>query len=123
MDLKTVVDTGVDKLTKLMQMIWKEETIPSEWRAALLPPVLQRERRHPRLWEPHGNQVDIPHNEHMGEDQRPETETTIGEAQFGFMPGRSTTDATFALRLTMEKYRGKQKGLHLVFIDLEKAYD
>ena len=35
------------------------------------------------------------------------------------MPGRSTTGATFALTMTMEKYNG----LHLVFIDLEKACD
>ena len=56
-------------------------------------------------------------------DQRLREETEIGEEQFGFMPGRSTTDATFALKMTMEKYREKQKGLHLVFIDLEKEYD
>ena len=51
------------------------------------------------------------------------TETTIGDEQFGFMPGRETTDAIFAVRQLMEKHRGKQKGLHMVFIDLEKAYD
>ena len=39
------------------------------------------------------------------------------------MPGRSNTDATFALKMTMEKHWEKQKGLHLVFIDPEKAYD
>ena len=43
--------------------------------------------------------------------------------QFGFMPGRSTIDAVFSLRVIMEKYREGQKGLHMVFIDLEKAYD
>ena len=49
-------------------------------------------------------------------------ETTIGDEQFGFMPGRGTTDAIFAVRQLMEKHREKQKGLHMVFIDLEKAY-
>ena len=43
--------------------------------------------------------------------------------QFGFIPGRSTMDAVFSLRVIMEKYREGQKGLHTVFIDLEKAYD
>ena len=56
-------------------------------------------------------------------DQRLREETIIGEEQFGLMPGRSTTDAISILRLTMEKNREKQKGLHLIFIDLEKAYD
>lgn len=56
-------------------------------------------------------------------DKRLRECTEITEAQFGFMPGRSTTDAIFALRQLMEKYREKRRGLHLVFIDLEKAYD
>ena len=38
------------------------------------------------------------------------------------MPGRGTTDAIFAVRQRMEKHREKQKELHMVFIDLEKAY-
>ncbi|KAK3545734.1 hypothetical protein QTP70_011336 [Hemibagrus guttatus] len=36
---------------------------------------------------------------------------------------KSTTDAIFALRILMEKYRDGQKELHCVFVDLEKAYD
>ena len=39
------------------------------------------------------------------------------------MPGKSTTDAIFALRILAEKYREKQRELHCIFIDLEKAYD
>uniref|UniRef100_A0A8C4NFF6 ribonuclease H n=1 Tax=Eptatretus burgeri TaxID=7764 RepID=A0A8C4NFF6_EPTBU len=50
-------------------------------------------------------------------------EVTICEQQYGFMPGKSTTDAMFALRMLMEKYREGQKELHCVFVDLEKAYD
>lgn len=45
------------------------------------------------------------------------------DQQFGFMPGRGTTDAIFVVRQMMEKYGEKQRKLHLVFIDLEKAYD
>ena len=39
------------------------------------------------------------------------------------MPGKGATDAMFALRMLMEKYREGQKELHCVFVDLEKAYD
>ncbi|KAK3519256.1 hypothetical protein QTP70_023102 [Hemibagrus guttatus] len=39
------------------------------------------------------------------------------------MPRKSTTDAIFALRILMEKYRDGQRELHCVFVDLEKAYD
>ena len=48
---------------------------------------------------------------------------SISEEQFGFMKGKSTTDAIFALRQLQERYREGQQDLHCVFIDLEKAYD
>ena len=53
-------------------------------------------------------------------EKRVRGETLVGDEQFGFMPGRSTTDAIFALRQLLEKYGEKQRELHLIFIDLEK---
>ena len=49
--------------------------------------------------------------------------TDIHESQFGFMPGRSTTDAIFILKQTIEKHREGQKNIRVTFIDLEKTYD
>ena len=37
------------------------------------------------------------------------------------MKGKSTTDATFAVRQLQEKYREGQQDLHCVWIDLEKS--
>ena len=50
-------------------------------------------------------------------------EVTFSEQQYGFMPRKSTTDAMFALRVLMEKYREGEKALECVFVNLEKAYD
>ncbi|XP_065315412.1 uncharacterized protein LOC135924285 [Gordionus sp. m RMFG-2023] len=47
----------------------------------------------------------------------------IGETQFSFIPGRSTTDAIYAIWKVSEKYREKNKKLHMVFLDLENAFD
>ena len=55
-------------------------------------------------------------------ERRLRSELTFNEQQYGFTPGKSTTDALFALRVLMEKYREGQKELHCVLVDLEKAY-
>ena len=47
----------------------------------------------------------------------------IGKQHYGFMLGKGTTDAMFALRMLMEKYREGQRELHCVFVDLEKTDD
>ena len=47
----------------------------------------------------------------------------ISKRQYGFMPGKGTTDAVFVLRMLMEKYREGQKELHCAFVDLKKACD
>jgi len=47
----------------------------------------------------------------------------ILENQFGFMPGRSTTKAIHLLRQLIERFRERKRNLHMVFIDLEKAYN
>ena len=54
-------------------------------------------------------------------EARVRAETSIGEEQFGIIPGRSTTDATFAQEQLLEKHRERRRGMHEIFIDLEKA--
>lgn len=53
-------------------------------------------------------------------EARLQSEVSICEQQYGFMPTKSTTNAVFALRMLMENYR---EGQREIFIESEKAYD
>ena len=48
---------------------------------------------------------------------------SINDSQFGFVPGRGTTDAIFVVRQLQEKYLAANKRLYMTFVDLEKAFD
>ena len=48
---------------------------------------------------------------------------SIDNSQFGFVPGRGTTDAIFVVRQLQEKYLSANKRLYKAFVDLEKAFD
>jgi phosphoheptose isomerase len=39
------------------------------------------------------------------------------------MLGRSTMEAIFLIRQLIERYQEEKNDLHMIFIDLEKAYD
>ena len=47
---------------------------------------------------------------------------SIDDFQFGFVPGRGTTDAIFVEKQLQEKYLSNKR-LYMAFVDLEKAFD
>jgi hypothetical protein len=47
----------------------------------------------------------------------------VDEMQFGFRPGKGTTDAIFIVRQLQEKHQAKGRKLRYAFVDLEKAFD
>ena len=108
-----------------MKKIDQEEKMPEEWRDSVIVPIYKDKGE----IQVCGNYRGIKLMSHTMKiwkrviDVTLREEKSIGEEQFGFMPGKRTTDATFALRQTMDKHREKGKGLHCVFIDLETAYN
>ena len=48
---------------------------------------------------------------------------SIDDSQFGFVPGRGTTDAIFVVRQLQEKYLAVNKRRHIAFMDLEKSFE
>jgi hypothetical protein len=49
--------------------------------------------------------------------------TNVTENQFRFMPVRSTIETIFLIRQPMKRCREQKKDLHMIFIDLNNAYD
>ena len=58
-----------------------------------------------------------------GLENRIRCEVSIDNMEFGFMPGKGTTDAIFIMRQVQEKHQAKKKKLYYVFMDLEKAFN
>ena len=122
---KCLGEIALEFLTKLYNRTMESERMPEEWRDSILIPIFKNKGDVQSCSNYRGIKL-ISHSMKLWErvvERRLRSELTFSEQQYGFMPGKSTTDALFALRVLMEKYREGQKELHCVFVDLEKAYD
>ena len=100
-------------------------SIPSVRRESVLVPIFKEKGDIQECKNYRGIKL-LPHTFKIWElvlDKRVRECTDIHESQFRFMPGRSTTDAIFIIKQTLEKYREGQKDICVTFTDLEKAYD
>jgi hypothetical protein len=122
---KCLGEVGVSWLCRLFNKILVTKKMPDEWRRSIVVPIYKNKGDIQNCTNYRGIKL-MSHTMKLWEriiEQRLRKKTKISENQFGFMPGRSTMEAIFSLRQLMEKYRAKRKNLHMVFIDLEKAYD
>ena len=112
-------------LLDLLQTIFEQDEMPEEWRDSVIVSIFKENGDIQDCGNYRGMKM-ISLTMKIWEriiDRIVREGTSIGEEQFGFMPGRGTTDAIFAERQVIEKHREMPKELHIVFIDLEKAYD
>ena len=120
---KCMGEMGIEFLTRPFNRLLMGERMPEEWRSSVLIPMYKNKAEHC------GNYRGIKLMSHTMKvweriiETRLRDRVEISKQQYGFMPGKTTSDAMFALRMLMEKYREGEKELHCVFVDLEKAYD
>ena len=104
---KSLGEEGVDMLLDLLQKISEQAKIPEEWRDSVIVPIFKEKGDIQDCGNYRGIKM-ISHTMKIWEsiiDRRLREETSIGEVQFGFMPGRGTTDAIFAARHVIEKHQ------------------
>ncbi|KAK3563309.1 hypothetical protein QTP86_021637 [Hemibagrus guttatus] len=122
---KCLGEAAVEFLANLFNRVLESEKMPEEWRRSVLVPIFKNKGDVQSCSNYRGIKL-MSHTMKLWErvvEARLRKVVEICEQQYGFMPRKSTTDAIFALRILMEKYRDGQRELHCVFVDLEKAYD
>ena len=106
-------------MTDLINNIVKECCIPDDWRKSILLPVYKG-KDDPLVYMSYKTikLLDQPMKvlEKMLE-KKIRCQVSIDDMQFGFMPGKGTTNAIFIMRQVQEKK------LYYAFVDLEKAFD
>ena len=122
---KCMGEMGIEFLTRLFNRLLMGERMPEEWRRSVLIPIYKNKGDAQCCGNYRGIKL-MSHTMKVWEriiETRLRDRVEISKQQYGFMPGKGTTDAMLALRMLMEKYREGQRELHCVFVDLEKAYD
>ena len=116
---------GVDMITDLLNQIVRDGVVPADWELSTI--VNSYKGKGDALER--GNYRGLKLTDQVLKVMERVVEklirqkVDIDEMQFGFMPGRGTTDAIFVLRQLQEKYLAKKKNLYFAFVDLEKAFD
>ncbi|GJR81000.1 retrovirus-related pol polyprotein LINE-1 [Tanacetum coccineum] len=122
---KCLKNEGVKWLTCLFNKIFSSAKMHDEWRLSKVIPIYKNKGDMQACGNYRGIKL-LSHTMKLWEKvikRRLRRETRVTENQFRFMPRRSTTDAIHLLRSLIEKYRERQRDLHMAFLNLEMDYN
>ena len=109
--VKASGDTGIELITSLANQIMKDGVIPQDWQSSIIVNCFKDKGDALERGSYRGlklvDQVMMVIERVI--DKLLRERIDIDEMQFGFVPGRGTTDAIFLLRQLQEKYLGKRR--------------
>jgi Reverse transcriptase (RNA-dependent DNA polymerase) len=118
-------DIAIVWLTKLFNTIFRSNKMPDEWRRSILVPIFKNKGDIQSCTNYRGIKL-MSHTMKLWErviEHCLIKLITVSKNQFGFMPGRSTMEVIFLIRQHMKRHQEQKNDLHMIFIDLEKAYN
>ena len=114
-------EMGIKFLTRLFNRLLIGEQMPEEWRSVLI--LIYKNKGDAHRYGSYRRIKLISLTMNIWKriiEARLRDRVEISKQQYGFMLGKGTTNAMFASRMLMEKYREGPRELHCVFVDLEK---
>ena len=108
---KCMEKIGIEFLTRLFNRLLMDERIPEEWRMSVLIPIYKN-KGDAQCCGNYSRLKLISHTMKVWEriiETRLRDRVEISKQQYRFMPRKRITDAMFALRMLMEKYREGQR--------------
>lgn len=114
------------RIFELILQIWKEQTIPTDWRGSLICPIHKKGDK--SLCENYRgiSLLDVIYKVFaliLRSRLVTYMEDVIGEYQGGFRKGRSTIDQIFTVKEIINDSFDRNLELHILFIDFKQAYD
>ena len=122
---KCLGESALKFLAKLYNRTMESERMPKEWRDSVLISIFKNKGDIQSCSNYKGITLFC-HTMMLCErivERRIRSDLTFRNQQYGFMPGKRTPGALFAVRVLTEKYRECQKKLQCVFVDLDEGYD
>ena len=126
---KRLGEPVLDEILALINNVWKEGTIPTSWKQAVVVPILKpgKNAAQPGSYRPIAlTAVLCKIMERMVTDRlvyKLEKEGWFTPKQSGFRRGRNTMDSVLSLEADIKKAMINKEGVVAMFLDIEKAYD
>jgi hypothetical protein len=118
-------DTGVKVMQTLCNSVLEQGEIPGDWCQSVMCPIYKGKGDALSCGSYRGIKL-LAHGLKIFEcilNRKLRQVVKINDSQFGFVPGRGTTDAIFLVRQIQESIISKERKKYFGFVDLEKAFD